>query len=103
LFSTGTDHNILPFLKFEFFSTDAITIIGPSSYQLYLQGTEEREINCRQYVDSRPPPSSFTWDKNGKAKIGPDTYLLKSEAYSPDEETLICIAHDWFSKYLSYQ
>jgi len=81
----------------DFFS-DAITVIGPYSYQLYLQGTEEKEINCRTYVDSRPPPSSFAWVKSGKETIGPDTYLLKAEDDSIDEETLTCITTDWLSK-----
>lgn len=66
--------------------------------QITLRSTEERELNCGLYVDSRPPPSKFSWKRGTKVIQGSSTYLLTVGDVTLDVEEVECTAYDWLSK-----
>jgi len=105
LFPIGSDHNLSSFSEFndKFILTDVLKYIGISDEEeLHLHITEEKLLNCSEYIYSRPPPSKIQWFRGSQFKQESAVYLLKTLDNSTEAEDLNCVytASDWRSKLL---
>jgi len=80
------------------YSTDTVVHNGVGTKKIFIQCSGQRKLDCGQHVDSRPPPSKFSWKRDSNVQNGSSTYLLQVKDLRYGVTVIQCTAYDIFGK-----